>query len=140
MLICRIGEIVQTRQSKIWLQPDCIFKLTDLYKSHERCIQILHNFSYRVIKERREEIKRAANEDTLNNNVDMRISNAYQDEEVMFGGKKKRLAFLDLLIEASQDGTILSNDDIREEVDTFMFEVICVFLGVNFNFTTYRIC
>lgn len=118
----RIGEIVQSRQSKIWLQPDFIFKLTNLYKSHQRCIDILHGFSYRVIRERKEEITKAKlnnNDATLPNKNDCAPQ---QDDEIVFG-KKKRLAFLDLLIEASQNGTVLSNDDIREEVDTFMFEV-----------------
>lgn len=133
--IYRIGEIVQTRQSKLWLQPDFIFKLTSLYKSHEMCIKILHGFSYRVIRERKDEIQKIKmlnnnNEaDCMNNNSVACINRNAQtepvhDDDLSFGAaKKKRLAFLDLLIEASQDGTVLSNDDIREEVDTFMFEV-----------------
>lgn len=38
-------------------------------------------------------------------------------------GKKYPKALLDLLIEVSKDGKVLSDEDIQEEVDTFTFAV-----------------
>merc|ERR1712198_217171 len=68
-------------------------------------LSTLHGFTNKVIAEKKQEYKTKKKATSM--------------DDV---GLKKRLAFLDLLIEASDDGDVLSDEDIREEVDTFMFE------------------
>lgn len=125
-LLNRIGGIVLNRQVKFWMQTDFFFKLTDDFKRHEECLKILHEFSYGVIRERKELIKKDQliqdannNQTTLDENGnEVKIAALIDEEESL--GKKKRLAFLDLLITASGNGSVLNDEDIREEVDTFV--------------------
>ncbi|XP_039433167.2 cytochrome P450 4c3-like isoform X1 [Culex pipiens pallens] len=105
-----IGKIIRNRVQKFWLQPDAIFKLTDEYRKHQECLQVLHSFSDRVIRDRHESLLKRRQTTDLNNN------NADDDQPF----RRKQLAFLDLLIEGSLDGNGLTLLDVREEVDTFV--------------------
>ncbi|XP_055525080.1 cytochrome P450 4c3-like isoform X2 [Wyeomyia smithii] len=109
-----IGKIIRNRLQKIWLQPDFIFKRTDEFRKHQECLAVLHEFSDRVVKERKAELvkRRQTQEVDTNNNASSENDN--------HGPRKKQLAFLDLLIEGSLDGNGLSDLAIREEVDTFV--------------------
>ena len=95
-----------------WLWEDWIFMMTpDGYK-WRNILATLHGFTDQVIQERKQEFI----------SVKQHTESSGQDDV----GLKKRLAFLDLLIEASDGGKVLTDADIREEVDTFMFEGDCV--------------
>lgn len=43
-------------------------------------------------------------------------------------GEKKKMALLDILLQSNVNGNPLTNEEIRQEVDTFMFEVCQIFI------------
>ena len=92
-------SLAQIRQSRWWLQSDILFRLFGYEKEVNKCLSILHGFSNQAIRERRKEYLK----------------------EIPRKDHKRRLAFLDLLLEYSKEYN-LSDEQIREEVDTFMFE------------------
>ncbi|KAM7110837.1 cytochrome P450 4V2 [Molossus nigricans] len=106
--VYRMADIIHERMKKLWLWPDFLFLLFKGWNP-KRTLQILHNFTTSVIVERANEIKK--NEECKSDDRDMPLC------------KRKRKAFLDLLLNVVDDeGNKLSHEDIREEVDTFMFE------------------
>lgn len=88
-----------------------MFQFTPTYRRQQALIKSLHSFTDKVIVERREKLLHESNKVTRDHN-----------ENVV--GKKK-LALLDLLLQSTVDGNLLTNEEIREEIDTFMFEVSC---------------
>jgi cytochrome P450 family 4 len=82
-----------------------------MHKEQSKCLDVLHGFTKDIIQHRKKHHKEKYHDVTGANS-----KSGDSDDECI--GQKKRMALLDLLIEASEDGKILSDDDIREEVRT----------------------
>ncbi|XP_073251504.1 cytochrome P450 4V2-like [Porites lutea] len=113
--VLRVSELIQMRQRSPWLWNDTLYGLLPSGREHKRCLKILHDFTNEVIDQRiaeRASIKSKTQEEKIKEEV---------DEDDGLYKRKKRLAFLDLLLESYDTGDI-SREGVREEVDTFMFE------------------
>ncbi|XP_075215311.1 cytochrome P450 4C1-like isoform X4 [Lycorma delicatula] len=100
----KMNNINMTRLFAPWLFHNWIFNLTPIGRECNRTLKTLHSFTEMIIKERR--AKKSSEQST---------------DRVQ--GKQCLRTFLDCLLELNEnDPGLLSIDDIREEVDTFMFE------------------
>lgn len=102
-------EIFIRRFYSVFMRIDFLFKWTKHFKEREKALTVLREFTENIIKTRRAErcMKKTCDD-------------ANKKEEDEFGVKKKT-AFLDLLLDIADAGQNLSDDEIREEVDTFVF-------------------
>lgn len=121
-----MAHVLHLRMFDFILREDLLFKFSPLSWKQNKTINILHDFTDKVIRERREEV--------LKNNLP--VLQVTDDNDV---GLKNRHAFLDILLQATIDGKPLTNLEIREEVDTFMFEVILFYFFLMYLIINYII-
>ncbi|KAI2474284.1 hypothetical protein C4B38_000352, partial [Diabrotica virgifera virgifera] len=97
------GKIAAYRITKPILYLDFIFNMLPKGRTLQKYVKTLHDLSTNVIREREQ--------------------SKLMDAEGNFSySKRKRLALLDLMLEARAAGEDIDEEGIREEVDTFMFE------------------
>lgn len=84
---------------------DTIYQYTNTYKREKEALNVLHGYTKGVINRRKEQLS------------------GRQLEPVDEDGKKRRFAFLDLLLSKGNDGEqILTDREIQDEVETILFE------------------
>jgi hypothetical protein len=96
----RISDSVFNRSFSTYKRFDPIHRLISLYRPEKKALKTASEFSLSVITSRKNEQQ---SKKSLNNN----------------GMDTKKSSLLDTLLESSA----LTNEEICEEVDTFMFEV-----------------
>ncbi|XP_043462045.1 cytochrome P450 4g15 [Leptopilina heterotoma] len=142
MAVMKMCDILHLRHTKVWLRPDWLFNLTKYSKDQMRLLDIIHGLTKKVIQRKKEDYKsgkRAVINPTIENRTnDKDTKNTIVVEGLSFGqaaglkddldvddndvGEKRRLAFLDLLVESAQKGVVLNDQEVKEQVDTIMFE------------------
>lgn len=103
----KMTRYVHQRIFRPWLHNDFMYKLLGPAKDFEACLKVLHNMSNSTIKERKQ-----------NKTIENKLVIGETEEKY---GIKKRRAFLDLLLEYSEENPEFNDEEIRKEVDTFMF-------------------
>lgn len=99
-----MGRLSHIRQYKIWLHPDIFYRYSRLKKELDKQIEVINALTDRVINDRRQIIENGNDE---------------SDQE------EGAILFLDYLLKAKKDDgePLLSNEEIRDEVNTMMFAV-----------------
>ncbi|KAL0100486.1 hypothetical protein PUN28_019659 [Cardiocondyla obscurior] len=140
MAVMKMCDILHLRHTKVWLRPDWLFNLTKYGKDQIRLLEIIHGLTKKVIARKKQEYKsgkRNILHDTEQSS-NAKTAKITSVEGLSFGqaaglkddldvddndvGEKKRQAFLDLLMEAGQNGSVLTDEEVKEQVDTIMFE------------------
>lgn len=114
-----VAERVVRRSQTPWLILDCLYYRTPDGRQYQKNVSEIHAFTTKVISKRREEIIKEIHAE----NSEKEASPKVEDDLHLTTRTSNRLTFIDILLRYSIEvDSTLTTDDIREEVDTFMFE------------------
>ncbi|XP_069680178.1 cytochrome P450 4C1-like isoform X3 [Periplaneta americana] len=105
--VYNMKKITMERIAQPHLLSDFILSLTKWGKLQDKCLKVIHGFTIKVIKDRKEQREKTTQKQVT-------------EDEILFG-YKRRVALLDMLLEASENGVEITDEEIQQEVDTFMF-------------------
>ncbi|KAG8200762.1 hypothetical protein JTE90_006346 [Oedothorax gibbosus] len=104
------SEQFSDRVMKPWVWSDMVYYLTPDGRNYKKSVRTMLQFTSSVIRERKQELL-----------IQRKLKIEEEDKSEEENGKRKRKAFLDLLLDLHINDGVLTERDIREEVDTFMF-------------------
>uniref|UniRef100_A0A2M4AQ83 Putative cytochrome n=1 Tax=Anopheles triannulatus TaxID=58253 RepID=A0A2M4AQ83_9DIPT len=105
-----ISDIIFKRLFSLAREYKWVFRFQKASRRQDELVKVVHDFAHRVISERKQQ---------LEDERERQLTNQKLEEMDVYG--KRRMTLLDLLLNVTIDGQPLSDTDIREEVDTFMF-------------------
>lgn len=142
MAVMKMSTILHLRHAKLWYFFDFIFHRTKFGKIEKKLLKSIKGFTGKIVKKKKEAFEKGVRGSLVKSQPEM-IAKAVNDEstvaaDYLFGqhglkddldvegainvGEKKRLAFLDLLLDSVQTGALMSDDEVRDQVNTIMFE------------------
>ncbi|XP_020295767.1 cytochrome P450 4C1-like [Pseudomyrmex gracilis] len=103
----KVSKMIINRFLRPWYMLDSLYYLTPTGKEYKATLNDLHEFTRSIIKKRK---------------IERQLKNDYDNLENIDDVKRKK-AFLDLLLDENEKSdTPLTDDEVRAQVDTFMFE------------------
>ncbi|ODM95080.1 Cytochrome P450 4c3 [Orchesella cincta] len=105
-------ELILQKNTQPWLRFPPIYYMSSVSTRERAYLKKLKGFTLSVIKSKKADREKQKSE--------AGNKKKQTDGDSVYG--KERKTFLDLLLDASENGDGLTDADMREEVDTFMFE------------------
>lgn len=134
--VMEMCDLIHLRHYKFWYRVEALFNLFGYQEKQNQLLNRIHGLTRRVIKAKKEVFQQNIKEGNLPKPSFSEIISDKSDEskgdkilrddidviDETDVGEKRRLAFLDLMIESAHYGAKITDEEIKEEVDTIMFE------------------